>query len=96
MKRRYLSMNEQQKKKLADDILNKRIVDYGNYRIIYNIVTGEISIYENNQCVMKKSNVKEVIAFFEKRNERKKIMYSHEQTFSKNSGHCLEHTRSID
>lgn len=88
-------MNEQQKK-LADDILNKRIVDYGNYRIIYNIVTGEISIYENNQCVMKKSNVKEVIAFFEKRNKRKKKMYRHEQTFSKDNGRYLERTKNTD
>ena len=39
-------MDSQKKQKLIDDIFNKRIVDYGNYRIIYNVANGEIAIYK--------------------------------------------------
>lgn len=75
-------MDKKQQQQLEDDILNKRIVDYGSYRIIYNIATGEISIYENSRCVMKKRNIKEVIAFFENYECNKKKLYNKHQKSS--------------
>ena len=91
------AMDSQQKQKLIDDIFNKRIVDYGNYRIIYNISNGEISIYENAQCVMKKSNIKEVIAFFTNNECNKRRMYKQEQSdLPKDCGRCLERDRDND
>lgn len=90
-------MDSQQKQKLIDDIFNKRIVDYGNYRIIYNIANGEISIYENAQCVMKKSNIKEVIAFFTNNERNKRRIYKQEQRdLPKDYGRCLERDRDND
>ena len=41
------AMDSQQKQKLIDDIFNKRIVDYGNYRIIYN--KEVIAFFTNNE-----------------------------------------------
>ena len=90
-------MDSQQKQKLIDDIFNKRIVDYGNYRIIYNVANGDISIYENAQCVMKRSNIKEVIAFFTNNERNKRRIYKQEQRdLLKDCGRCLERNRDND
>lgn len=86
-------MDKKQQQQLQDDILNKRIVDYGSYRIIYNIATGEISIYENSRCVMKKRDIKEVMDFFENYERNKKKLYHKHQKSSDTVEHCRE--RSI-
>lgn len=65
-------MGEDERKRLKEEILNKRIVDYGNYRFVYNIATGEVTIYENAQCVIKKANAEAAIDFFDKKEAVKK------------------------
>lgn len=83
-------MNDEQRKRLENDILNKRVVDYGNYRIIYNIVTGEFSIYENSLCVMKKRNVEEVTAFFKDKECIKKKLHNERKAVAKGNNYCRE------
>lgn len=88
-------MNNEQRQKLEEDILNKRVVDYGGYRIIYNIATGEISIYEKYECVIKKGNIKEVIDFFQSRDSNRKKLHREQQPTDRHSDRCRERNKNL-
>jgi|GEM_PF-4083516 len=89
-------MNNEQRKRLEADILNKRIVDYGNYQIIYNIATGVISIYRNSRCIIKKANTKEVIAFFEKKESNRIKRLCRKESTVKTIDYCRERNLKYD